>query len=278
MGGASQEARVFLACELNIDELESWAPELFDTEKKLEWDDRQERVVAEQQTRVGKLLVRAKTTTQITSEEKSRALLKGIEQRGIDCLPWTDECREWQARVQLMATLASGASSAWPRVDDASLNSTLESWLLVWLDGKSSLKAVAQLDLLSILRAMLDYQQQKSLDTMLPTRYTVPSGSKIQLRYAGVESPVLAVKLQEMFGSTENPSVANGQVVLKVELLSPARRPVQVTKDLVNFWTNSYPEVKKDMAGRYPKHDWPDDPLRATPTAYAKPRKRKPRS
>lgn len=289
MGGAAKEPRVFLACGLDIDELESWAPHLFVVENTLAWDDRSERVVAEQQKRCGKLLVQAKTTTDISDEEKARALLTGIQKRGIACLPWTDECREWQARVTLMGRLAADKVAAgkpqknasdqtrpdWPAVDDASLAETLESWLLVWLNGKSSLKAVAQLDLLGVLNAMLDYQQQQGLDTQLPTRYTVPSGSKVRLRYADGDSPVLSVKLQEMFGCLENPSVANGQVVLKVELLSPARRPVQLTKDLVNFWTTSYPAVKKDMAGRYPKHDWPDDPVAATPTAYAKPRKKK---
>ncbi len=291
MGGASKEPRVFLACQLDIEELESWAPHLFVVENQLEWDDRQERVVAERQKRVGKLLVHAKTTTDVSEADKGQALLAGIAKRGIACLPWTDECREWQARVQLMGRLVAETNFSggvlnrqsakgltvpdWPEVDDASLSEDLEKWLLVWLNGKSSLKAVAQLDLLSILNAMLNFQQQQTLAAMLPERYSVPSGSKVRLRYSDGDSPVLSVKLQEMFGCTENPAVANGQVVLKVELLSPARRPVQLTQDLVNFWTNSYPAVKKDMAGRYPKHDWPDDPLGATPTAYAKPRKKK---
>jgi len=239
MGGASQEPRVFLACQLDIDELESWAPESFDSRKHLEWNDRQERVIAEEQKLLGKLLVHAKTTTDLSREEKAQALLVGIRKRGIDCLPWNKECLEWQARVQLASKLNTSANQMWPKVDDTSLADTLEDWLLVWLDGMSSLKALAQLNLLSILEAMLDYSQRQTLDSMLPVRYSVPSGSKIQLRYAGEESPVLSVKLQEMFGCRENPAVANGQVLLKVELLSPARRPVQVTKDLVNFWTNS---------------------------------------
>ena len=232
--------------------------------------------MAQHQKLLGKLLVQAKTTTDLTDDERAQALLEGIRKRGIGCLPWTSECREWQARVQLMTGLSGSETSNWPSVDDASLADTFDSWLLVWLSGISSLKALAQLDLMNILKAMLDYQQQQALDAMLPQRYKVPSGSKIQLRYADEESPVLSVKLQEMFGCVDNPSVANGEILLKVELLSPARRPVQVTKDLVNFWTNSYPAVKKDMAGRYPKHDWPQDPLAAEPTAYAKGRRKKP--
>lgn len=289
MGGSSREPRIFLACTLDINELMTWSPELFSSVKKLEWDDRRERVVAEQQQRLGALVVESKTMTEISDDDKAQALLDGIRKRGIGCLPWNDECRQWQARVQMMSKLhvdnkrsqnaplhevpASTATTDWPRVDDESLIDQLENWLLVWLQGKNSLKSLAQLDLLAILKTMLDYQQQKKLDAMLPIRYTVPSGSNVKLRYGDGDNPVLSVKLQEMFGCTQNPSVANGSVVLKVELLSPARRPIQLTADLVNFWNGSYPDVKKDMAGRYPKHDWPDDPVNAKPTAFAKRRK-----
>ncbi len=289
MGGASREPRVFLACALDINELMAWSPELFTSAKKLEWDDRRERVVAEQQKQVGSLIVTSKSITTISDDEKAQALLDGIRKRGITCLPWTDDCRQWQARVQMLLRLMASSNKStnalsnealvnnvnndWPSVDDESLLNQLENWLLVWLHGKSSLKSLAQLDLFTILKSMLDYQKQQTLDTMLPLRYTVPSGSNIKLRYTDGDSPVLSVKLQEMFGCTENPSVANGKVVLKVELLSPARRPIQLTTDLVNFWSGSYPAVKKDMAGRYPKHDWPDDPVNAKPTAYAKRRK-----
>ena len=274
MGGAAKESRVFLAAQLDVDELEAWSPNLFEYQNHLDWDVRQERVVAERQKMLGRILVQSKPITDISGEDKARALLAGIKRTGIDCLPWTQECREWQARVTRISKLDQMNSGAelpeWPKVDDESLVENLESWLLVWLNGKSSLKSVMQLDLLAILSAMLDYQQQSALDRLLPERFVVPSGSKIRLRYATENQPVLAVKLQEMFGATGNPAVADGAIVLKVELLSPARRPVQVTTDLANFWTNSYPAVKKDLAGRYPKHDWPDDPLRARPTAYAK--------
>jgi len=289
MGGSAREPRVFLACSLDVDELKTWAPQLFTSAKKLEWNDRRERVVAEQQQLIGTLVVDAKSITDISDDDKAQALLHGIRKRGISCLPWNDECRQWQARVQLMLGLISSDKRSqnntlskdsvndvnldWPCVDDDTLIDQLESWLLVWLHGKSSLKALAQIDLLTILKAMLDYRQQKTLDAMLPVRYAVPSGSKVKLRYTDGDVPVLSVKLQEMFGCRQNPSIANGKVLLKVELLSPARRPVQLTTDLVNFWKSSYLDVKKDMAGRYPKHDWPDDPLNAKPTAYAKRRK-----
>jgi len=276
MGGAGREARVFLASSLNIEELERWSPELFTLHNHLEWDDRRERVIAEQHKVVGKLVVHAKTKTDISSADKAKALLEGVRHRGVSCLPWTGDCREWQARVALMGTLPEYCTrTQWPDVSDDALSANLEQWLLVWLDGKNNLKSLSQLDLYGILNGMLDYAQQQEVDAMLPRKYRVPTGSNITLRYTDSEHPVLSVKLQEMFGCDVNPAVAKGHIVLKVELLSPARRPVQITTDLANFWTNSYPAVKKDLAGRYPKHAWPDDPLQATPTAYAKRRKKK---
>ena len=273
MGGAGKEARVFLGSALVVGELETWAPDLFEIRNRHGWDDQQERVVAEQQKLLGELIVEAKATSDLSSQEKAVALLDGVRQRGIECLPWTQDCREWQVRVQLMQKLDVDTESHWPAVDNANLAANLEEWLLVWLDGKSSLKALVQLNLLEVLNAMLSYEQQQALNEMLPERYTVPSGSNIRLRYDQGDLPVLSVKLQEMFGCVDNPSIANGRINLKVELLSPARRPVQVTADLANFWSNSYPEIKKEMAGRYPKHNWPADPIAARPTAYAKPRK-----
>jgi ATP-dependent helicase HrpB len=164
--------------------------------------------------------------------------------------------------------------STWPAVNDDALTEKLEDWLMPYLDGVGSIKALQQLDLNRIMQSMLNYRQQVLMDEWLPKRFTVPSGSQIKLNYVQPGNPVLSVRLQEMLGCAENPSVARGQIVLKVELLSPGRRPVQITTDLANFWTNSYPSVKKDMAGRYPKHVWPDDPLTAQPTAFAKRRKK----
>ena len=276
LGGAGSQLRIFKALELNVEELEQHSPELFTTLNHIDWDNKQQRVLAEQRVMLEELVVATSPLQNISSADRGLGLIRGVRRTGLHCLPWNDECREWQARVGLMRKLTiHGQSLDWPAVDDKTLINKLEEWLLPWLDGIGSLKAVQQINLQKTLNAMLDYQQQTLLDEWLPKRYRVPSGSQIALSYLQPGNPVLSVRLQEMLGCAENPSVAKGQLPLKVELLSPARRPVQVTTDLKNFWTNSYPAVKKEMAGRYPKHTWPDDPLNAEPTTRARTHKRK---
>lgn len=273
MGGASKEARVYSACALDINMLQGHCSELFSEKRYCDWDEKLERVVAEQQTVIGKLVVSAKPIHDISDTDKQNALLQGIRKRGLDCLPWNEECRQWQHRVQWMKRLPEHCTKlSWPTVDDDALLESIEQWLSVWINGKTSFKSLSQLKLYDVLNSMLNYDQQQELDALLPLRYLVPSGSNIKLEYFE-QDIVLSVKLQEMFGCKENPSVAKGCVPLKVALLSPARRPVQITSDLANFWVNSYPLVKKELAGRYPKHPWPDDPVNAVPTARAKPRR-----
>lgn len=267
LGGAGKQLRIFKALALDIEELRQSAPQLFHTVRHIDWDDKRERVIAEQRDMLGQLVLDTRPINDISSDDRATSLLAGIRQRGLSCLPWTDGCRNWQARVVRMHKLAATqAGDVWPRVDDEALMVSLEDWLLPWLSGIASLKALNQINLQQALNAMLDYSQQQLLDEWLPLRYEVPSGSKIALDYIAPGPPVLSVRLQEMLGCATNPAVAQGRITLKVELLSPARRPVQITTDLENFWTNSYPDVKKQMAGRYPKHAWPDDPLNATAT------------
>ena len=273
LGGAGRQLRIFKALVLDIEELRQRSPERFDTVKHIDWDDRQQRVIAERRLMLGALIVDAHPLKEISSTDRAASVVAGIRRGGLTCLPWDDACRQWQARVGRMPDLdTSTGEGAWPAVDDDALMASLDTWLLPWLDGIGSLKALQRLDLGRVLGGMLTYRQQRQLDEWLPTRYEVPSGSRIALHYAppgspgSPEPPVLSVRLQEMLGCTENPSIADGRIVLKIELLSPARRPVQVTTDLKNFWSNSYPAVKKDMAGRYPKHVWPEDPANAQPT------------
>jgi len=274
LGGSGKEARIFSAISLDLAHLLEWCGDLCQTRDVVHWDEKQERVVAEQQQLVGALVIESKQITNINSDLRAAALISGVRRKGLNCLNWTEDTREWQARVLRMRAL-EGEDTSYPSVDDEALLAELETWLQPYLINVSSLKAVRQIDLMSVLGSLIDYSQQQKMDSWLPKTFKVPSGAQHKLRYSDDGNPVLAVKLQEMFGCRENPSVAGGRLPLKVELLSPARRPVQVTEDLGNFWHNSYPDVKKDLAGRYPKHPWPDDPLNATATAYTKPRKRK---
>ena len=274
LGGGGRQLRIFKALALDIDELRHHSPECIATVEHVDWDDGQQRVVAEHRQMLGQLIIDARPLHDISSEDRATGLLTGIRRLGLSCLPWDVACREWQARVERMRALSmDGEESAWPAVTDDALMASLDDWLLPWLSGVGSIKALQQLNLHQALNALLDYRQQRRLDEWLPTRYTVPSGSKIALSYLQPGPPVLSVRLQEMLGCAENPAVAEGRMPLKVELLSPARRPVQITTDLKNFWTNSYPAVRKDMVGRYPKHVWPDDPVNAEPTT----RTRRPR-
>jgi ATP-dependent helicase HrpB len=153
--------------------------------------------------------------------------------------------------------------SGWPDVSDAALLPGLEHWLGPYLAGMSRLSHLRGLDPAAALRALLDWPQQQRLDALAPTHITVPSGSSLRIDYSDPQAPVLAVRIQEIFGLTETPRIGGGRVPLTLHLLSPARRPVQVTRDLGGFWSRTYAEVKKDLKGRYPKHHWPDDPVAA---------------
>jgi ATP-dependent helicase HrpB len=172
-------------------------------------------------------------------------------------------------RQRVMAVRAVLGES-WPDLSDAGLLGSLEQWLAPHLAGVSSLDQLRTLDLAEALGGLLDWQQRRALDRLAPSHVEVPSGSRIRIDYSDPAKPVLAVKLQEMFGSPTTPCIVDGKLPLTLHLLSPAGRPLQVTSDLAGFWAGSYAEVRRDMRGRYPRHPWPDDPLAALPTARAK--------
>lgn len=194
------------------------------------------------------------------------ALIEGIRENGLSVLPWEAEAHMLRAR---MAFARQG--SDWPDTSDAALLGTLESWLMPFIDGMTRLTHLEGIDLKAALKSLLSWEQQQRLDALAPTHIKVPSGSRIPLDYLAGDVPVLAVRLQEMFGCTKTPTVGRDVPVL-LHLLSPAGRPIQVTRDLANFWATTYAAVKKDLKGRYPRHFWPDDPLTAVPTRRAKPR------
>jgi ATP-dependent helicase HrpB len=201
------------------------------------------------------------------ADEVRRALAGGIRAAGSAALPWTDPARRLQQRLGFLHRLDP---TTWPDVSDAALLATLDDWLGPHLAGLRRLDEVRRLDLAALLEGRLEWRSRAELDRLAPTHVTVPSGSRIPIDYADAAAPVLAVRLQEMFGATETPRVAGGAVPLTLHLLSPARRPMQVTQDLAGFWQRTYFDVRKDLKGRYPKHHWPDDPLAAVATRRAK--------
>jgi ATP-dependent helicase HrpB len=189
-----------------------------------------------------------------------------VRKEGLHVLPWNEGARWTRERITFIRTLDPG----WPDLSDSALAASLEDWLGPHVAGVARLDDLARVDLSAALVGRLSWEQRAALDRLAPTHVTVPSGSRVPVDYSVPSLPVLAVRLQEMFGLTETPRVGGGTVPLTLHLLSPAGRPVQVTRDLAGFWRTTYFEVRKALKGRYPKHDWPDDPLEAEPTKRAR--------
>ncbi|MCF5275029.1 ATP-dependent helicase HrpB, partial [Pseudomonas syringae] len=268
-----REERIYLAAEFDPALFDSVLAEQVISVDQIDWDEREGVFRAERQRKVGELIISREPLTGLDDATRSHALLALVRRKGLELLPWTAELRQWQARVALLRSLDIEKSSAseWPDLSDAQLLATLENWLMPYLGKVTRLSHFSQLDLSSILRNLLPWPLPQQLEAQAPQTVQVPSGSNIRIDYSE-HPPILSVRLQELFGLSDTPRIANGRQVLKLHLLSPARRPVQVTQDLANFWRSTYIEVKKDLKGRYPKHYWPDDPLVADATARVKPR------
>jgi ATP-dependent helicase HrpB len=272
LDGDLREARIFLAAPLRLADLEQhFAGQIVDR-AEIVWDVREQAIRARRERRLGALLLESAEIRNPDSEEMQHAALTGLRQLGISGLPWTPELLQWRARVLLMQQFDVASPQPWPDLSDAALTATLQEWAPPWVSGFTRREHFARLDLGAALRSRLSYAQGVILEREAPTHFTVPSGSRIPIDYMDGEIPTLSVRLQEMFGLTQTPSVAAGRLPLLLKLLSPARRPVQITRDLVSFWNRGYHDVKKDLKGRYPKHYWPDDPYTAEPTRRARPR------
>ncbi len=232
-----------------------------------EWERGGDRFIAERQRRVGALVLARQRMDPLPEGMRERALLDAVAERGLSLLDWKGGVRSLRNRLALLRQTLP--EEDWPDVSDDALLASLDHWLAPFLRGARRLGDLRRIDLEQCLGALLDWPQREALDRLAPMRLEVPSGSRVMVDY-GKDPPVLAVKLQEMFGCTTTPSVVGGRVVLMVHLLSPAGRPLQVTQDLATFWRNGYPEVRKEMRGRYPKHPWPEEPLAATPTRHTK--------
>ena len=266
LDGAEREARIFLAAPIGIDAIEKLFARHISTVEHIAWDDRAQAIRSRRERRLGELVLESSELKNPDPAAIQDAALEGLRRLGLNVLPWTSELQQWRARVALMRKHSVPAPEPWPDLSDENLLSTLAEWAPPWIIGMTRREHFSRLDLNNALRSRLSYALQTILDREAPTHYEVPSGSRIPIDYLD-EVPTLSVRLQEMFGLQNTPSVAAGKMSLLLKLLSPAHRPVQITRDLVSFWNRGYHEVKKDLKGRYPKHYWPDDPFTAVPTA-----------
>ena len=267
-GNASPDARILLALPLDIDALTAACPQLLTQSDVVEWNDAQGTLKALRRSQIGQLTLKVQPLAKPSETGLHQAMLNGIREKGLAVLNWTPEAEQLRLRLHCAAQWLP--EEAWPAVDDASLLASLEQWLLPQMAGVHSLRALKALDVSQALQQWLPWSLRQRLDSELPSHYTVPTGSRVALRYHEENPPVLAVRMQEMFGEAATPTLARGRVALVVELLSPAMRPLQITRDLSAFWQGAYREVQKEMKGRYPKHVWPDDPANTAPTRRTK--------
>jgi ATP-dependent helicase HrpB len=269
IAGGAAAARILAAAPLTLQELEEAAGPALAQRDEITFDRAARALRARAVRRYGALVLAERPLPVPATEEAARALARGLAALGIAALPWSKALAQWRERVMF---LRRAEGDEWPDLSDAALAAGAEDWLAPHLVGKAGLSEIGA-DLLSeALRALLPWTLQRRLDAEAPTHIDVPTGSQIPVDYGGDEGPVLAVRVQELFGLDRHPALAGGRVPLILHLLSPAGRPIQITRDLPGFWRGSWAAVRADMRGQYPKHPWPEDPLTAPPTRRAKPR------
>ncbi|HGM7059207.1 TPA: ATP-dependent helicase HrpB [Serratia marcescens] len=267
-GHNSPDARILLALPVDIDALAAQLPAIVTQRTAVEWDDEKGTLRAWKRQQIGRLTLRAQPLAKPADEELQQALLDWVRAQGLAVLNWEGAAE--QLRVRLQCAQAWLPEAEWPAVDEEPLLAALEQWLLPSLNGVRDLRGLKQVNIAEALSRLLDWQQKQRLDNALPTHYTVPTGSRLPIRYEAGKPPALAVRLQEVFGEQRSPMLAEGRIPVVLELLSPAHRPLQITGDLAAFWQGAYRDVQKEMKGRYPKHVWPDDPATAVPTRRTK--------
>ncbi|OOE46356.1 ATP-dependent helicase HrpB [Salinivibrio kushneri] len=268
MAGEQHDSRAYSAIALSLDTLQQMRPDLLRQHEVVQWDDHRGTLIAEKQQRLGELVLYREPLNTLSAEQQAQGLLDAVRQKGIDALNWQRSSQSLLTRAR--CAQAWGLDIMLPPLSDDDLLASLDTWLAPFVHGMSRWQALQQLDLKPVLEAWFGFAVTQQLNAALPTHMTVPTGSRYPLRYTPDSAPVLAVKMQEMYGQADTPTLANGKVAVQVELLSPAGRPLQITQDLAGFWQGSYKEVQKEMKGRYPKHLWPDDPANHAPTRKTK--------
>ena len=262
------EGRIFLAAPLDP----AWLAVRATWQDAVRWDGRTGTLLAQQELRLGALALDTRPLREVPADLKVKAIADAVRAEGLQLLTFSPAASAFRARVQ---SLREWRGEEWPDLSDAALLATLEDWLGPQLERVRTRDELARLDLLPALQSLLPWNLTRELDELAPTHLSVPSGSRVRLEYRPGEAPILAVKLQELFGLADTPTVNGGRTPVLLHLLSPAGRPVQVTQDLRSFWNSSYFEVRKDLRGRYPKHPWPDDPWTHEPTRWTKRRAEK---
>jgi len=269
LAGGGPTRRIVLAAPIDAAALEQDFAGQIETVEEVRFDPATGGVRARRVRRFGKLVLQESQSGGVAPEQVRDALLQGIAETGIARLPWTKEQARLRARVEFLRALEP---AAWPDLSDRGLAATLGDWLGPYLLGKRSLGAIGAEDLGNALAALLPWEKKRRLEAEAPSHFEAPTGSQLPIDYAAEGGPSVSVRVQELFGLAAHPAIGAGKVPLALELLSPAHRPIQITRDLPGFWAGSWKEVRSDMRGRYPKHVWPDDPASAAPTRRAKPR------
>ena len=258
MRSKSDSSMIYQAAELDIASLQQHCPNLFVEQEVVDWDEAKGRLVAERQMSIGRLVVSRQSLPEPSSEKMTEALLNFIRRKGLSVLNWTTHSLETLERLRCAKDWLPEYD--WPSLDDDALVDNLTLWLEPYLNGINSVKGLSKVELNQALMAYIGWPLNQEIDQWLPTHYQVPTGSNKKIRYQQGQEPILSVRMQEVFGEQSSPTIAQGRKTLVLELLSPAQRPLQVTRDLASFWSGAYKEVQKEMKGRYPKHVWPDDP------------------
>ncbi|EGQ7877527.1 ATP-dependent helicase HrpB [Vibrio parahaemolyticus] len=268
MRSHSNSSQIHLACELDVNILQTTFDSLFSTKEVVDWDEKKGRLVAEKQRKLGQLVIERVSLPNPGKEKMTQALLTYVRRQGLSSLNWTPAAESLLERIRCAVDWLP--EQAWPMFDEASLLDSLDEWLEPYMTSVASVKDLSKINVVEALNARLGWPLNQHLDEWLPEHYQLPTGTKKRIRYQHGHEPVLSVRMQEVFGESTSPTVALGRKRLVLELLSPAQRPLQVTSDLAAFWNGSYKDVQKEMKGRYPKHVWPDDPANHVATTKTK--------
>jgi ATP-dependent helicase HrpB len=266
LAGSAAAGRILLAAPITLPEIEARFAERIEAREEVGFDPATASLRMRRQRRLGALALAEQPIPAVANDAAARMLGEGIARLGIDRLPWTKALRQWRDRVGF---LRRAEGNEWPDLSDAAIAADAD-WLAALFDGKTSLAAVSADEFAAALAARLHFPLPRRLDAEAPTHFAAPTGTRVPIDYAADGGPKIAIRVQELFGLDRHPTIAGGKAPLLIELLSPAHRPVQMTRDLPGFWRGSYAAVRAEMRGRYPKHPWPDNPLAAAPTRRAK--------